>query len=163
MLHPTPVGILFKSAHTRGGVIRDIDIRDMHLQDVFTVFRVNLNWNPSYSYATIPDGMTDVPDYWRVMTQHVLARARPRPLSDVRVSDIKAIGAKTAFEAAAFPRQPLERFAFDNLDLDAQAPGRIANAKDWTFKAHADRHPGRQGAPRSWTPPASWGWSRPAA
>jgi polygalacturonase len=134
VMHPTPVGILFKSAHTRGGVIRDIDIRDMHLQDVFTVFRVNLNWNPSYSYATIPDGMTNVPDYWRVMTQPVPPERGRAHLSDVRVTDIKAIGAKTAFEVAAFPEAPLERFAFENLDLDVQAAGRIANAKDWTFK-----------------------------
>jgi polygalacturonase len=134
VMHPTPVGILFKSAHTRGGVIKDIDIRDMHLQDVFTVFRVNLNWNPSYSYATIPEGMANVPDYWRVMTQHVPVERGRAHLSDVRVSDIKAIGAKTAFEAAAFPEAPLERFAFDNLDLDVQAGGKIANAKDWTFK-----------------------------
>ena len=134
VMHPTPVGILFKSAHTRGGVIRDIDIRDMHLQDVFTVFRVNLNWNPSYSYATIPDGMANVPDHWRVMTQHVPPERGRAHLSDVRVSDIKAIGAKTAFEVAAFPQAPLERFAFENLDLDVQAAGKIANAKDWTFK-----------------------------
>jgi polygalacturonase len=134
VLHPTPVGILFKSAHTRGGVIRDIDIRDLHLQDVFTVFRVNLNWNPSYSYATIPEGLTNVPDYWRVMTQPVSPERGRAHLSDVRIADIKAIGAKTAFEVAAFPEAPLERFAFDNLDLDAQAGGRIANAKDWTFK-----------------------------
>jgi polygalacturonase len=134
VMHPTPVGILFKSAHTRGGVIKDIDIRDMHLQDVFTVFRVNLNWNPSYSYATIPEGLANVPDYWRVMTQHVPVERGRAHLSDVRVSDIKAIGAKTAFEAAAFPEALLERFAFDNLDLDVQAGGKIANAKDWTFK-----------------------------
>lgn len=134
VLHPTPVGILFKSAHTRGGVIRDIDIRDLRLQDVFTVFRVNLNWNPSYSYATLPEGMTNVPDYWRVMTQPVSVEHGRARLSDVRVSDIKAIGAKTAFEVAAFPEAPLERFAFDNLVLDAQAGGRIANARDWTFK-----------------------------
>jgi len=133
VLHPTPVGILFKSAHTRGGKISDITIRDLHLQDVFTVFRVNLNWNPSYSYATIPEGMTDVPDYWRVMTQPVPPALGRAHLSDVRVSDIKAIGAKTAFEVAAFPDAPLERFSFDNLDLDVQAGGKIANAKDWRF------------------------------
>ncbi len=65
-----------------------------------------------------------------------VVRARPRPpLSDVRVSDIKAIGAKTAFEAAAFPEAPLERFAFDkSWTSTPRRPGRIANAKDWTFK-----------------------------
>lgn len=131
--HPTPVGILFKSAHTRGGGVKDIDIAGMDLHDVPTVMRVNLNWNPSYSYAEIPAGMANVPPYWKVMTQPVppeLGRCR---LSDVRIKDIKAIGAKTAFEVAAFPDLLLERFAFDNLNLDVQAGGRIANAKDWTF------------------------------
>lgn len=131
--NPTPVGILFKSAPTRGGTVKDIDISGMHLQDVPTVMRVNLNWNPSYSYAEIPAGMTDVPPYWKVMTQHVPPEQGRCRLSDVRIKGIKAIGAKTAFEVAAFPDLPLERFAFDNLDLDVQAGGRIANAKDWTF------------------------------
>lgn len=143
--NPTPVGILFKSAHTRGGVISAIDIADMHLQDVPTVFRVNLNWNPTYSYAEIPAGMTDVPPYWRVMTQHVppeLGRCR---LSDVHVRGVKAIGAKTAFEVAAFPDLPLEQFSFTDLDLDVQAGGRIANAKDWTFtRARIDTLDGKK-------------------
>ncbi len=131
--HPTPVGILFKSAHTRGGTISNIDISDMHLQDVPTVFRVNLNWNPSYSYAEIPAGMTDVPPYWRVMTQPVPRARGLCRLSDVRVSKIRSVGAKTAFEVAAFAEAPLERFAFEDLDLDVQAAGRIADAKDWRF------------------------------
>ncbi|WP_184720529.1 glycosyl hydrolase family 28 protein [Caulobacter sp.] len=131
--HPTPVGILFKSAHTRGGAVSNIDIADLRLQDVFTVFRVNLNWNPTYSYAEIPAGMTDVPPYWKVMTQPVPPEKGRCRLSDVRVKDIKAIGAKTAFEVAAFPDLPLERFSFDNLDLDSQTGGRIANARDWRF------------------------------
>ncbi|USQ96590.1 glycoside hydrolase family 28 protein [Caulobacter sp. RL271] len=131
--HPTPVGILFKSAHTRGGTVKNIDISGMDLHDVFTVFRVNLNWNPAYSYAKIPAGMTDVPPYWQVMTQHVPPEQGRCRLSDVRVRDIKAIGAKTAFEVAAFPDLPLEGFAFENLDLDVQAGGRIANARNWTF------------------------------
>nr|WP_295105662.1 glycosyl hydrolase family 28 protein [uncultured Caulobacter sp.] len=131
--HPTPVGILFKSAHTRGGAVKDIDIAGMQLHDVATILRVNLNWNPSYSYAEIPAGMTDAPPYWKVMTQRVPPEQGRCHLSDVRIKDVKAIGAKTAFEVAAFPDLPLERFAFDNLDLDVQAGGRIANAKDWTF------------------------------
>ena len=53
--------------------------------------------------------------------------ARPPPL------DSRAAG-KVSNGAGGFPDAPLERFTFDNLDLDVQAPGRIANAKDWTFK-----------------------------
>lgn len=131
--HPTPVGILFKSAHTRGGAVSNIDISDMRLQDVPTVFRVNLNWNPSYSYAEIPAGMSDVPPYWKVMTQTVPPERGRCRLSDVRVRGLRSVGAKTAFEVAAFPDLPLERFSFEDLDLDVQTGGRIANAKDWAF------------------------------
>jgi hypothetical protein len=131
--HPTPVGILFKSAHTRGGQISNIDIGDMHLQDVPTVFRVNLNWNPSYSYAEIPAGMTDVPPYWKVMTQPVPRDQGLCRLRDVHVSKLTSVGAKTAFEVAAFAEAPLERFTFEDLDLDVQAAGKIADAKDWRF------------------------------
>jgi polygalacturonase len=134
VMHPTPVGILFKSAHTRGGLVSDIDIRDLHLQDVFTVLRVNLNWNPSYSYAAIPEGMTDAPPHWRVMATPVPRDQGLARLRDIRISDVRAIGAKTAFEVAAFPEAPLERFSFDDLDLDVQAAGKIANARDWTFR-----------------------------
>ncbi|MGH1560677.1 hypothetical protein ACRAWD_29540 [Caulobacter segnis] len=117
----------------------------MDLQDVFTVFRVNLNWNPTYSHAEIPAGMTDVPPYWKVMTQHVppaLGRCR---LSDVRIRDIKAIGAKTAFEVAAFPDLPLERFRI--RDPGPRRPGRRPHRQrqGLDVQPQPDRHPGRQG------------------
>ena len=54
VLGPTPIGILFKSARTRGGQLSDIQLWHIQLENVPTIFRVNLDWNPQYSYATIP-------------------------------------------------------------------------------------------------------------
>jgi hypothetical protein len=133
--HPTPVGILFKSAHTRGGTISNIDISDMHLQDVPTVFRVNLNWNPSYSYAEIPAGMTDVPPYWTGDDPACAARAG----SDAHCTTCGsarsvAVGAKTAFEVAAFAEAPLERLRVRATWIStSRRGGKIADAKDWRF------------------------------
>ena len=131
--YPVPLGIFFKSGHTRGGVISNIRLRDIHLQDVRTLFRVNLNWYPNYSYARIPPGVADVPDYWRALATPVPRyRGVPR-IHDVRLSDIKAVGGKVGFEAAAYPEAPLKDFLFERLDWDVHDAGTIANAEDWRF------------------------------
>ena len=49
--------MLFKSAHTRGGTATDIQIHDLTLEGVATPISMTMNWNPAYSYATLPAGM----------------------------------------------------------------------------------------------------------
>lgn len=132
--HPTPVGILFKSAQTRGGSISGIEISDVFMQDVPVVMRVNLNWYPAYSYARIPDGIKHYPDYWQTLATHVSKERGIPQLSDVYVHDVQAVGAKTAFEISAYPEKPLRNFRFERLHLDAWAAGSIANAEDFSFK-----------------------------
>lgn len=63
VLKPVPNGVLFKSARVRGGLTEDIRIHDLTLEGVAIPIHINLNWNPNYSYATMPPGLTDVPDY----------------------------------------------------------------------------------------------------
>jgi len=131
--YPVPLGIFFKSGHTRGGVISKIRLHDIHLQDVRTLLQVNLNWYPNYSYAQIPAGVTDIPDHWRALATPVPRnQGRPR-IQDVRLSNIKAVGGKVGFAAAAYPEAPLKDFVFERLDWDVQDAGAIANAENWRF------------------------------
>ncbi|MFZ4166762.1 glycoside hydrolase family 28 protein [Brevundimonas sp. NPDC058933] len=132
--YPVPLGIFFKSGHTRGGVINNIALKNIHLQDVATLFRVNLNWYPNYSYAEIPEGMTDIPDYWRALATPVPREQGIPRIRDVRLSDIKAVGGKMGFEAAAYEEAPLRDFTFDRLDWDVREAGSIANADNWRFR-----------------------------
>lgn len=130
---PVPNGILFKSAHTRGGLAQDIKIHDLDLEGVATPVRINMNWNPSYSYATLPPGMTDVPRYWKVLTERVPeAQGRPH-FRDVQIWNIKATGAKQAFSVEAYKDAPLVNFSFRNIHIQAQTAGTIRDAKDWRF------------------------------
>jgi len=131
--YPVPLGIFFKSGHTRGGVINNIALKNIHLQDVATLFRVNLNWYPNYSYAQIPAGITDIPDYWRALATPVPREQGIPRIRDVRLSDIKAVGGKIGFEAAAYEEAPLRDFTFDRLDWDVREAGTIANADNWRF------------------------------
>ncbi len=130
---PVAVGIRFKSSTTRGGTIENIHIQDIQLQHVATVFRVDFNWNPAYSLATIPAGMTDVPSIWHTLA-HPVSREQGLPkIRDVYVRDIVAQGARVGFNAAAFTESPMRRFHFEGLRLDVQEAGSIANAEDWNF------------------------------
>jgi polygalacturonase len=131
--YPVPLGIFFKSGHTRGGTIRNIRLRDIHLQDVATLFRVNLNWYPNYSYAEIPPGVTDVPDYWRALATPVPREQGIPRIQDVTLENVVAVGGKVGFEAAAYPEAPLRDFTFRRLDWDVRDAGTIANAENWRF------------------------------
>ena len=134
VMAPTPIGILFKSAATRGGTVEDISIHDMDMQNVPTAFSVNFNWNPSYSYAKIPEGLSNIPAYYNVLAQEV-PRAQGLPhLRNVRISDIRASGSQRAFSVNAYADAPVRDVTFRDIVIDAQRAGTIQNAEDWTFE-----------------------------
>ena len=133
VLKPVPAGIIFKSAITRGGVIEHIDIHDIDMDGVATPVSINMNWNPTYSYGRLPEGVTDVPDYWKALTQPVpIEKGRPH-FRNIRIAAMKAIGARRAFAVNAYEDAPLETFQFNNIAIDAQTAGSIQNADNWSF------------------------------
>jgi len=133
VLGPVSNGILFKSASTRGGTVENIVIRQVDLEGIRTAIGVTLNWNPSYSYAKIPDGMANVPDYWRVLTAPVPPEKGLPHIRNVRISGVHGTGVGRAFAVASYPDSPLENFTFEDLDIAAQAAGSIQNAAGWKF------------------------------
>ena len=134
-LSGVPSGVLFKSAHTRGGYARDIRIHDLTLEGVAVPISITMNWNPSYSYATLPAG-TDpktVPPYWIPLTTPVPGDQGLPHFSEVHLWNIKATGAKRAFSVSAYPNATLDNFRLDHLNIAAQTAGTIANTKGWTI------------------------------
>lgn len=133
ILKGSPNGILFKSAKVRGGLTEDIRIHDLTMEGVAIPIHINLNWNPNYSYATLPEGITDVPDYWRVLTTRVPPEQGIPHFRNVHIWNIKAVDAKEAIVVGAYPEAPLENFQLDHIDIQAGTAGSIQNAKDWKF------------------------------
>jgi polygalacturonase len=130
-LSGVPSGVLFKSAHTRGGTATNIRIHDLTLVDVAIPIHINMNWNPSYSYATLPPGVKDIPPYWVVLTTKVDEQTGLPHFSDVHIWNIKATGARRAFDVSAYPNATLDDFIIDHLDIEAATAGTVANAKNW--------------------------------
>jgi polygalacturonase len=130
---PVPIGILFKSAHTRGGWAEGIKIHDIKMVDVPTVLSINMNWNPSYSYAKIPADVKDPPPYYKVLATPVPEDKGIAHFHDVHIWNIDATGAKTAYDVSGMTVAPLTRFTLDHLSIEAQKAGHITGADDWKF------------------------------
>jgi polygalacturonase len=133
-LSGVPSGVLFKSARTRGGTASDIRIHDLTLEGVAIPIHITMNWNPSYSYATLPPGVKDIPLYWVVLTTKVDEQKGLPHFSDVHIWNIKATGARRAFDVSAYPNATLDNFRIDHLDIESATAGSIANARSWKLK-----------------------------
>lgn len=133
-LEHVPNGILFKTAHTRGGFGENIRIHDFVMEGTPAVLRMTMNWNPSYSYATIPAGLTDVPPYYKILATPVPEDKGIAHFHDIQIWNIKARGAKVAFDVNGVPQAPVTHVTLKHLDIEAQSAGHLENAKDWTFE-----------------------------
>ncbi|MDI3254735.1 MAG: glycosyl hydrolase family 28 protein [Bacillota bacterium] len=135
VLAPVPSGILFKSDRTRGGGAENIRIHDITMKGVAVPIHITMDWNPKYSYATIPAGVAHPPDYWKTITHPVRPPERGLPhFRHVKIWNIDATGAMKAFVVSAYPEAPLVDFDFSRISISAQSAGSIKDAKNWKWK-----------------------------
>jgi hypothetical protein len=128
-------GIRFKSAKTRGGFVEDVLIRDIKMENVPLPFTFTLNWNPSYSYATIPKGMTDVPPYWIVLNTPVTPSERGLcEFRNITIENVEITGARRIFSASGLPEKLISNVRLVNVTAQGQEAGVIEYARDWTMK-----------------------------
>jgi polygalacturonase len=122
-------GVLIKSAKVRGGGGSDLRVHDLHLDGVKVPIEVNLNWNPSYSYATLPTDVKDVPPYWVTLTARVPEEKGLPHFADVHIWNIYATGAQTAIRISAYPNAKLRDFHIDHVRVAAANAGSIADTE----------------------------------
>jgi len=131
----TKEGVRFKSAKTRGGYVRDVLVRGLKMDGVVLPFTFTLNWNPSYSYATIPEGMTDYPAFWTVMNTPVLPIERGYcDFSNIRIENVEVVNANRIFWAEGLPAKTIQNVTFSNITAQGKEAGMIMYAENWTMK-----------------------------
>jgi polygalacturonase len=131
----TKEGVRFKSAKTRGGYVEDVIIRGLKMENVLLPFTFTLNWNPSYSYATIPANISDVPVHWTVMNTPVVPVERGYCLiRNIRIENVEVHGADRIFTAAGLPEKLIENVSFSNVTAEGNHAGSIEFASNWTLK-----------------------------
>jgi unsaturated rhamnogalacturonyl hydrolase len=131
----TSEGIRFKSARTRGGFVEDVLIRDLTLMDVPRPITFTLDWNPSYSYASLPDGIEDVPEHWVTLASPVEPPERGlTEIRDITIQDVQAVGAERIFSVSGLPEQAIHDVAFEDVTIVGQEAGSIEHARDWSME-----------------------------
>lgn len=131
----TKEGVRFKSAKTRGGYVEDVLIDGLRMENVPLPFTFTLNWNPSYSYATIPAGMKDVPSYWIILNTPITPPERGFcNFRNITIRNVEITDAKQIFMASGLPEKMIENVKFFNVVAQGIAAGSIEYAKDWTMR-----------------------------
>jgi polygalacturonase len=131
----TSEGVRFKSAKTRGGIVEDVLIRDLKMENVPLPFTFTLNWNPSYSYAAIPKDVKDVPPHWVVMNTPVTPAERGLcEFRNITIENVESTGARRIFSAAGLAEKPINNVKFINVRAEGKEAGSIQFARDWQMK-----------------------------
>lgn len=131
---PVPVGVLVKSARTRGGWARELWLTDIRCEGVAVPLRITLDWNPAYSRAVLPEAeRAGAPAHWLTLAAPVPARQGLMRVHGVRVRGLVARGATTAFEVDADAQSPLCDVRFTACDIEAAAGGHVLDAQGWAF------------------------------
>ncbi|GAB2943529.1 glycosyl hydrolase family 28 protein [Hymenobacter coalescens] len=132
----TKYGIRLKSATNRGGTVEDILVENIEMDAVRVPIIMTMNWNPAYSYSTLPAGYTEatLPEHWKKMLAKVEpARGTPR-FRHVTIRNLRATGAGQAISAEGLPTSVLENFRLENITMTGAKAGKIDHAKGWSIK-----------------------------
>jgi polygalacturonase len=133
----TKIGIRFKGAKIRGGVMENIWFHDIKMKNVTNPFHFELNWYPEFSYPKIPDNIPEeeIPDRWRTMTQPVIPAEKGIPeYKNLKFSNIDVKNAKQAFYVNAYPEKPMRNLIWENITIEADEGGIVNHASNWKMK-----------------------------
>lgn len=130
----TKEGVRFKSAKTRGGYVEDVLVRGLKMENVRLPFTFTLNWNPSYSYASIPKEIKNVPPHWIVMNTPVTPVERGYcQFRNIKIENVEITGAKQIFTASGLPDKTIQNVEFSNIMAEGSEAGTIEYAENWTM------------------------------
>lgn len=131
-----PVGVLLKSARTRGGFGRDLRLTDVRCDGVAVPLRISLNWNPAYSLAVLPEAeRAGAPAHWLRLSTPVPPAQGLMRLQDLSLQRLVARGAQTAFEVDADPAAPIGRLHFNACTIEADHGGHLLDLDAARFDA----------------------------
>ncbi len=131
----TKEGVRFKSAKTRGGYVEDILVDGLKMENVPLPFTFTLNWNPSYSYSAIPEGMKNIPAHWIVMNTPVTPIERGYcEFRDITIKNVEITGAKQIITASGLPEKSINNVKFININAQGSIAGAIEYGKNWTMQ-----------------------------
>lgn len=129
-------GLNMKSATTRGGIVEDIYFQNIQMDTVGNAFKMTMNWNPSYSYSTLPKGYTydSIPAHWKSLLHKVEPKEAGIPhFKDIYVSNVNVGFAKIAIDATGMEESKLLNFNFSDVTINTNKAGTATFTESWKF------------------------------
>ncbi|MDA3880868.1 MAG: glycosyl hydrolase family 28 protein [Prolixibacteraceae bacterium] len=130
----TNCAIRLKSALTRGGGVSNVNIYNIEMNNVRIPVEVTLNWNPSYSYASLEEEMGKIPDYWKVMLEEVPAEKGIPLFKNVSIKNVNAKGSTVALHISGIEDSYIQNFSWEDINIESERPGHVKYTKNWSFK-----------------------------
>jgi hypothetical protein len=97
-------------------------------------FTFDMDWDPSYSLAKIPDGMTSYPAYWTTLTTPVEPPERGYVrFRDITIASVTATGAKRILTAGGMAGNPIGPIRWMDVSAEGQQAGEVRAARDWSM------------------------------
>lgn len=127
--------INFKSAITRGGTVENIYIHDIQMNNVGTMLRATMDWNPAYSYSTLPKEYSydSIPNHWKVFLDKVGPEKGTPHFKNVHLSRMKGTVRGAAISISGMKESPIENYFLTDVDIQSKTSGDISFAKGWKF------------------------------
>jgi polygalacturonase len=128
--------INFKSAITRGGTVENIYVHDIQMNNVGTMLRATMDWNPSYSYSTLPKEYSydSIPGHWKVFLEKVSPEKGTPHFRNVHLTGMKGTVRGSAVSIAGMKESPIEKYFLTDVEADARSQGEISYASGWKYK-----------------------------
>jgi polygalacturonase len=112
----TDIGLRFKTTRGRGGVVENIDISNIVMQDIRTE-AISLNMYYWIKGDTKPESVSE----------------RTPAFRDFTIRNVVCHGARGALEIRGLPEMPVERILLENCKLKAQRGAMLDDVKDVTL------------------------------
>lgn len=138
----TTTGIRFKGRVPRGGVIEDIKIRDIVMENVKNPIAIDLDIVQRYPLPPRTN-LEEMPAHWRTLTQAVEPASRGIPeFRNIEITRLTAFGADRAMFVRGNRGRPIRDVRLSELSIEAGDAGSIQYASEWNMKDVAIMTPG---------------------
>lgn len=125
----TSSALRLKSAMNRGGTVENIYMTQVIADSIRHVLAADLNWNPSYSYSTLPAEYKgkEIPEHWTVMLTPVTPKEKGYPhFRNVWLSDVTATNVQTFITAAGWNEElPIQNFHIFGIKAQVNKAGKV--------------------------------------
>lgn len=129
----TSYGLRFKSTVQRGGIIEDIHLVNITMEDVNFPLTADLDWNPAYSNSLLPEAYKDkqLPEYWLKMLKPVNAKKGMPKFKNIHFTNVKSTNAESCIRIGGIEASTIDKFTFKNVSFTGDKAGFIRYAKNW--------------------------------